>query len=55
MTTYIHKQAEHLFQLSRTGEVSVCLHNPVAGVGLVSPAFGIRGFVLLDSNETGMT
>jgi len=50
MTAYIHKQAEHLFQPGRTGRASVCL-----GVGLVSPAFGIRGFVLLDSNETGMT
>jgi hypothetical protein len=55
MTSYIHKQAEYLFQPGRTGRASVCLYNPVAGVGLVSPAFGIRGFVLLDSNETGMT
>jgi len=55
MTTYIHKQAEHLFQPGRAGRASLCLYSPVAGVGLVSPAFGIRGFVQLDSNETGMT
>jgi hypothetical protein len=55
MTTYFHKQAGHLFQPGRTGRASVCLYNLVAGVGLVSPAFGIRGFAQIDSNETGMT
>lgn len=55
MTTYIHKQAEHLSQPGRSVRAFLRLYSPVAGVGLVSPAFGIRGFVLLDSNETGMT
>lgn len=55
MTASIHKQAKCLFQPGRTGRASVCLYNPVTGVGLVSPAFGIRRSLLLDSNETGMT
>ena len=55
MTTYIHKQTEHLFQTGRSGRASLRLHYPVAGVGFVSPALGIRGFAQLDSNETGMT
>jgi len=55
MTTYIHKQAEHLSQPGRSGRASLCLYSPVDGVGLVSHAFGIRGFAQLDSNETGMT
>ena len=55
MTTYIHKQAEHLSQPGRSGRASLWLYTPATGVGLVSPAFGIRGFVQLDKNETGMT
>jgi hypothetical protein len=55
MTMYIQKHAEHLSQPGRSGRGSLCLYSPVAGVGLVSPAFGIRGFAQLDSNETGMT
>ena len=55
MTTYIHKQAEYLFQPGQSGRASLRLYSPVAGVGLVSPALGICGFGQLDSNETGMT
>ena len=55
MTTYIHEQAEHLSQPGRSGRASLWLYTPATGVGLVSPAFGIRGFVQLDNNETGMT
>ena len=55
MARYIHKQAEQLSQPGRSGRASLSLYSPVAGVGLVSPAFDIRGFAQLDSNETGMT
>ncbi len=55
MTTYIHKQAEHLSQPGWSGRAPLCLYSAVAGVGRVSPAGDIRGFALLDSHETGMT
>lgn len=54
MTVYIYKQVQQLFHPGRSGRDALCLYLPLAGAGLVLPAFGIRDYTQPDNNETGM-